>query len=69
MFEQNEQKLDPGLEYQKAALEETLGREPGTCQWIFKEVEYREWHTADASSMLWISAEGGEFAHSIVDVS
>jgi hypothetical protein len=42
------------------AFRETLNREPGTCQWIFKEKEYREWHTSGTNSMLWVSANGGK---------
>jgi len=65
VYEQNVQTLEHGMDSQNDAFEETLHREPGTCQWIFKEEDYREWHTSEKNSMLWVSANGGmlEFAH------
>ncbi|KAF4622806.1 hypothetical protein G7Y89_g14219 [Cudoniella acicularis] len=59
LFEQNKQKLDPSIDFQVTALKETLNREPGTCQWIFDEPEYKDWYSSATNSMLWISAAGG----------
>ncbi|KAL3488415.1 hypothetical protein BJX62DRAFT_240109 [Aspergillus germanicus] len=34
-------------------------RVPGTCEWFYDDEKFRKWRTADASSLLWVSAGPG----------
>jgi len=59
-FEDNMAYLNPTPD-QYELLQENLDviREPGTCQWILKDEEYKKWRRSDDSSMIWISGAGG----------
>ena len=34
-------------------------RSAGTCEWVFKEPRYKEWHDSDEDTLLWISGIRG----------
>lgn len=43
-----------------AAMQEKQSlRRDGTCQWIYRNEEYKDWRSASKGSLLWVSGDGG----------